>query len=279
MQPKADKQNQDAYFREARAWETSKTVAIERSRRNAWRVTSGAVAVAVLMSGTAAMLATRQPDPPVVIRVNDTTGTVDVVSRLKAGDATYDEVTRKYWTELYVRSREGYSRELAEDYYNTVGLMSGAVEQKRFADFFTPKNPMSPLNVYGEATKVRVIIKGSSFIKKDVLLVRYARLVERPGSDRAEVSNWAATVVFRFSGAPMSEKDRRVNPLGYQVLEYRIDPDAASPPVVQAGARLPRQLVVPSGVVVQPPNSSTVQVPAIQAPLGAASPEAAGGSS
>ena len=212
MATKADKLSTQAYFKEARAWETSKTVASDRSRRLAWYVASGATVVAVLMSASTALLAMRQPDPPVVIRVNDTTGAVDVVSRLKGGDATYDEVTRKYWSELYVRDREGYSRELAEDFYNTVGLMSNAGEQKRYAEFFSPKNPMSPLNVYGDVAKVRILIKGSSFIKWNVLLVRYSKLVDRAGADRPEVTHWAATVVYRFSGAPMSEKDRPHQP-------------------------------------------------------------------
>ena len=268
MKSASDKKAEQAYFKEARSWETSKVTQSELSRRRAWMVASGATVVALAMSATTALLATRESDPPVVIRVNDTTGAVDVVSRLKAGDTTYEEVTRKYWTELYVRSREGYSRELAEDFYATVGLMSGPVEQRRYAEYFSPKNPISPLNVFGDAAKVRIVVKSSSFIKPTVLLVRYTRLVDRPGTDRPEVSNWAATVVFKFSGAPMSEKDRRVNPLGYQVLEYRIDPDASSPapaPVVLTAPAAPAP--VGPAITVMPgngtPPATLVQVPAI----------------
>ena len=74
--------------------------------------------------------------------MNEATGSVDVVQRLKGGDTTYDEVSNKYWTELYIRYREGYSRELAEEYYNNTGLMSCAPEQKKIrAHFSTRRTP------------------------------------------------------------------------------------------------------------------------------------------
>ena len=176
--------------------------------------------------------------------------------------------TRKYFTELYVVQREGFSKELAENTYYTVGLMSGGTEQKRFSDSFLPKNPLSPINVYGDMAKVKIRISGSSFIKSNVLLVRYVREVERPGADRPEVSHWAATVIFKFSGSPMSEKDRRINPLGYQVLEYRVDPDASSDARSPTGAVVSfTPPFVPAAMSVLPAPGPTPTVPAIAVPV------------
>lgn len=264
MSSKVERAQLASFLKESRSWEVDKVAQLAKSRSAAWMVAGVAVAVAIANSVSTAALVTRQPDPPVVIRVNDTTGTVDVVSRLKAGDTTYDEVQRKYWTEQYVRLREGFSKELAEDSYYAVGLMSGNAEQKRYADGFNPKNATSPLIVYGDTGKVRIRVKGSSFIKSNVLLVRYSREVEKPGQERPEVTHLAATVVFKYSGSPMSERDRRINPLGYQVMEYRIDPDAATVDLRSVlAAPAPQPVAPPTSVTVLPATGPTTVVPAI----------------
>jgi len=220
-----DKENVEKYLQETRSWETDKVQALEKSKNIAWRI---AIASSVLTfaSVTAVIVLTPlKTIVPYVIRVDNSTGIVDVVNSLKDGETSYDEAINKYFTQWYVRYREGYSKELAEEYYSNVGIMSSALEQKKYYDFFNPKNPLSPLNIYGKYAKVKVVIKSTSFIKNDIALVRYSTEIER-GSDNPEVSHFAATITFSYSGAPMKETDRAVNPLGFQVVEYRNDPDA-----------------------------------------------------
>jgi type IV secretion system protein VirB8 len=265
MAAKVEAKDLENYLHEARSWETDRAVRSERSRKLAWIVAGVATFVAAGTSSTSALLATREPDPPVVLRVSEATGSVDVIERLAGGDTTYDEVTNKYWTERYVGYREGYLRPIADEYYNTVGLMSAPTEQKRYGDWFTPKNPVSPLNLYGDAARVRVQVKSTSFIKRDVALVRFSKEVERPGS-KAEATHWAATVVFKYSGAPMKESDRRVNPLGYQALEYRIDPDAASGEPRPVTAQPPAPATPAQGVVLFPGQAHQTAIPDPQRP-------------
>ena len=153
------KKDFEAYLREARSWETDKLQQLERSRTIAWRVAVGSAVLA-----TAAVLALAALTPlkrvePFVIRVDNSTGIVDVVQTLKDGNTTYDEAMNKYFTQWYVRYREGYSKELAPDYYTNVGLMSVGLEQQKYFEFFNPKNPLSPLNVFGPYAKVKVRIR------------------------------------------------------------------------------------------------------------------------
>ena len=272
MSKSVEQKEMDAYLKEAQSWESDRISNSERAKVTAWILAGVASSVAVAASVAVALLATRQPDAPVVLKVNQSTGSVEVVNRLAGGDTTYDEVVRKYWTEQYVMSREGFMRQIADDQYNKIGLMSGGVERKRFGDWFNPKNPTSPLNQYTDGTRVRIYVKGSTFLKPNVALVRYTKQIERPGQERPEVTFWAATVNFKFSGAPMKEADRRVNPLGFQTIEYRVDPDSASgeprtdtpnPPAPQQTATNPNGVVVLPGVP-NPPAQQPGQVPAIQ---------------
>lgn len=250
-----------AYFHEAASWETNRLIQAERSKRTAWRIATGSFIAAVALALAVAGLTPLKKVEPYVIRVDNATGVVDVVEALTDGKTNYDEAVNKYFIQWYIRYREGYSRALSEEYYYATGLMSGTVEQQRYLQFFNPKNPLSPLNVYGDYAKVKISIKSTSFINSNVALVRYTKEIER-GADRPQITHWAATVTFRYTKAPMSEKDRGINPLGLQVTEYRNDPDALAPAATApAPAAAPAFEPAPS---VQAFPATAPAVPAIQ---------------
>jgi type IV secretion system protein VirB8 len=215
----------DKYLSEVQSWETDRVHMEQKSRQTAWRVAGVSLFLACLCVGAVAALVPLKTVEPFVVRVDNTTGVVDVVHTLKGGDTTYNESVNKYFAQIYVRAREGYFREMADVNYKAVGLLSGNTEQQRYFDYFTPKNPQSPLVVYGKYAKVNITIKSTSFIKPNVALVRFVKEVVR-GPDKPELSHWASTVTFKYVGAPMSDADRAVNPLGYQVTDYRTDPES-----------------------------------------------------
>ncbi len=215
----------DKYLDETRSWETDRVHAEQKSRQIAWRVAGASMAIAALSVFAVAGLVPLKTVEPYVVRVDNTTGVVDVMRSLKGGDTTYNEAINKFFAQTYVRAREGYFREISDVNYKTVGLLSGNVEQQRYFDFFTPKNSQSPLNIYGKYAKVNITIKSTSFIKPNVALVRFVKEIVR-GSDKPEQSHWASTVTFKYVGAPMSDADRSINPLGFQVTDYRTDPES-----------------------------------------------------
>jgi type IV secretion system protein VirB8 len=156
-----------------------------------------------------------------VFRVDTATGVVDLVSPLK-GTQTYDEAITKYWSARYVRMREGFMLDEAPHAFRTVTLMSGEREQQRFAEFYGPRNPQSPQILYRDGRAV-VTIKSITFPTRTLALVRFARTVTR-GGQKSE-SHWVATLGFEYVAAPMAESDRSINPLGFIVNEYRLDPE------------------------------------------------------
>jgi len=224
---KVEKQDMEAYLAEAKTWETDKVREADKSKKTAWRVATASGVVAFMAVAAVAMLAPLKEVDPFVIRVDNSTGVVDVVNALQDGKTTYDEAVNKYFVQWYIRYREGYTRDLAEAYYGYVGLMSNTTEQQKFYNWFNPKNPRSPLAMYGNTAKVNINILSTSFVAPNIALVRYIKSIQR-GLDKPEETHWAATVTFRFTKAPMSEKDRAINPLGFQVTDYRNDPETVA---------------------------------------------------
>jgi type IV secretion system protein VirB8 len=267
MLTKVEKQNFEQYLGEAQSWETNRLMQAEKSKKLAWTIAAVASGLAFAAVIAIVGLTPLKQTELRIVRVNDTTGTVDILNEIPNAKTSYDEAINRYFAGQYIRFREGYSRKLADEYYASVGILSAPAEQRRYGEGFSPKNPQSPLNLYGENARVKVHIKGYSFLKKDVVLVRYWKEVERGASERPVVTHWAATVVFKYSGAPMAEKDRETNPLGFQVTEYRNDPDTV---VASEGAPAPAAMQpapvandVPTILPGVPNAAPAGQVPAI----------------
>lgn len=227
----------DAYLKEARSWETSKLEEKEKSAHRAWLAFWGVLTIAVAQGLGISFLTPLKTVEPLVIRVDKSTGIVDQVTTMVDGKTNYEEAVNKYFLQKYVLYREGYSKELFEEFYNAVGIMSEPIEQQKYYESINPKNPRSPVNLYGPYAKVRIAIKSVSFLRPDIGSVRYMRTVER-GLDKSEVTHWVATIGFKYAGRAMKESDRAVNPLGFQETDYRNDPDALQdmPPRFDSGA-------------------------------------------
>lgn len=213
------------YFAKARRFDQDRLIAAERSKRLAWGVAAGASCLATAALVAVAALAPLKTVEPFVIRVDASTGIVDVVDALITSSGTYDEAVTKYFAARYVRSREGWAASEAEENFRTAALMSSPDEQARFAALYRGSNPESPQNLLGKAAVARVQVKAISLINRNVVQVRFLRDTRR--GDEHKVTHWVATLTYAYVNAPTSSNDRLVNPLGFLVSEYRADPEVA----------------------------------------------------
>lgn len=212
------------YFAEAKSWNADRLRAAERSRKFAWVVAGAAGVVAVVAVGAVAIMSPLKTVEPFVVRVDRSTGSVEVMTALTSETPlTYDEAVTKAFLAQYVRAREGWLAPAAEADFRQVSIMSTSAEQQRWADFYRPANPGSPQVVYGLGGEAQVSIRAISFVAEGVANIRFNRTV-RVGQQVTE-SDWIATAAFTYTKAPMAEGDRLRNPLGFQVTSYRADPE------------------------------------------------------
>lgn len=261
MKRTVEKKDFKGFVREAQSWETSRLQTAQHSERKAWRVAAGAGLTTVAMALAIAMMMPLKQVEPFVVRVDNSSGKVDIVQALTDGKTTYDEAVNKYFVQRYTHVREDYSADLAKVYYDAVGLMSGPAEAQRYVSLMDKANPKSPLKLYGNAARVVIDVASTSFVSPGVALVRFTKSVERSGTQPL-LSYWAATITFHFSKAPMSDKDREINPLGFQVDEYRVDQDSGVD--LSAAQPVPRPAVAQTAPV----------APALSLPTMALSPTA-----
>lgn len=216
--------NLKSYFEKARRFDQDRMIQVERSNRLAWSIAIASAIVAGISILAVASLAPLKTVEPFVVRVDNSTGIVDVVSALSATAGTYDEAVTKYFAAKYVRGREGYVWSEAQENFRTIALLSTQAEQARFAATYRGSNPQSPQNVYGRSATVRINIVSIALINQNVASVRYVRSVTR--GEEVRTTHFVATLTYSYANAPMSSTDRLVNPLGFAVSEYRADPEA-----------------------------------------------------
>ncbi len=216
--------NLKSYFEKARRFDQDRMIEVERSNRLAWSIAIAAGIVAGISILAVASLAPLKTVEPFVVRVDNSTGIVDVVSALSATAGTYDEAVTKYFAAKYVRGREGYVWSEAQENFRTIALLSTQAEQARFAATYRGSNPQSPQNVYGRSATVRINIVSIALINQNVVSVRYIRSLTR--GEEVRTTDFVATLTYSYANAPMSSTDRLVNPLGFAVSEYRADPEA-----------------------------------------------------
>lgn len=211
----------EAYFERSRTYDGVRVLEAARRQKVAWSIACVSAAAAIAsLAAVIGMLPLRTVEVH-VFRVDKATGVVDLVSPLK-GTQTYDEAITKYWSALYVRMREGFMADEAPHAFRTVTLMSAEREQQRFAEFYGPRNPQSPQVLYRNG-RADVTVKSITFPTKQLALVRFARTVAT-GGQKSE-SHWVATLSFEYVAGSMAESDRAINPLGFVVNEYRLDPE------------------------------------------------------
>lgn len=214
---------QEQYFEQAISWD-EEIYRKERESKQRWRITAGVFA-AISLSAVIALagLTPLKTAVPYVIKVEKTTGIVEVLDPLEARTVEIDEAVSKHFIVQYLNAREQYSVQTREKNYITVGKMSS---EKVFAEYrqqFDPDNPDSPLNLYGEDATVTCWIRGFAPINEDTYIVRIKRTVRRATELRE--SYWMVTLSFEYLMEPKTESDRIDNPLGFQVTAYSKNPE------------------------------------------------------
>lgn len=211
------------YFQEARSWDQDRVRSALRSTRIAWTVAAVTSVLAAASIFAVAALAPLKTVVPYVIRVNQTTGAVDVQTALTQRPMRYDEAVTKYFLAQYVRTRESWIPTAAEENFRFVTILSQPAEQQRWARFFSNNNAASPQNAWGKNVVVQARVRNIAFINDRVANVRFTREIQTETDTQS--SDWIATVTFAYANAPMAEGDRYRNPLGFQVENYRSDPE------------------------------------------------------
>ena len=223
----------DAYLAESASWDADRVASMKRSARIAW-VAAGAAVICALTASVALMLLMplKRVDP-FVVRVDSSTGLVDVVP-VYVGRAPMPEVVTRYFLDHYVTTCERFNFPTAESDYEECGAFHSAQRNQAWFAAWNRTNPASPLNLYKDGTTIRAQVTSVSFFTRsdgvtDLAQVRYFKAKRQAGSAEEVRSYFIASIRYTYGSPSTDPKVRRWNPLGFKIVDFIPEPEVAAP--------------------------------------------------
>jgi len=232
----------DAYFRDAVSWDADKSASLGRSTRVAWRVACAGWVCAMASCIALLVLMPLKRVDPFVIRVDKSTGIVDVVP-VYTGHVRMEDTVTRYFLSHYVSVCERFNFSTAESDYEECGAFHSAQRNQAWYALWNPTNPRSPLNVHKDGSSVSVQVESVSFFKRasglaDLAQVRYVKTERQDGGAPERLTHWIATIQYGYAQPAQDARTRRWNPLGFKVLEFTPEPEVLTePPAPSASSK------------------------------------------
>lgn len=215
----------DEIYRESATWAADRRAASERSRTLAWTIAGIATAVALIEAIALAALTPLKREVPYTLLVDRQTGAVEALKPLEQETIAPDAALTRSFLVQYVIARESFDRDTLVPNYRKVALLSTGEARARYLASMRASNPASPLASLPRNANIDVLIRSVSSLTGNRSLVRFSTVRTDPGGRGQVAQHWVAVVSYRYTEAEMSADDRLLNPLGFQVIRYRRDPE------------------------------------------------------
>lgn len=262
-----------------------------KSVRRAWIVAFTSLLMSLILLGGYFYLLPLKEKVPYLVMADAYTGTA-TIAQLK-DNSTYQSVTAEEAVTRsnvahFILARESYDAStVGERDWRTVYTMSSKDVAAQYDTLHSRNNPQSPLNLFGTSRAIRIKILsitpigGAGSEVPRGATVRFQRtLFDKTTGAASPLDSKIATLEFKYNpNLKMDEEDRIENPLGFQVTDYRVDTDYASPPPTEVPINsLPRVMQPYNNM--QPGSAPFDQVPApasiTDTAIGASAPNASG---
>ncbi len=226
------REKRDDYYAMAGSWTDERTRSIDASRKIAWVVAMVATTVALLLAITIFFMVPLKTVIPHTLLVDRQTGFVQALDPAKPQKIAPPQALTQSFLVQYVEAREGFDIATVQGQYKKIALWSSGAAKNRYVTLMQASNPQSPLARLPRTTVIDVNVRSVSQLSDNSALVRFSSTRLDQGGSEQPIENWVAVIKYRYSNVPMTVEDRYVNPLGFEVLDYRKDAEAL--PAAQA---------------------------------------------
>ncbi|HHA2860571.1 conjugative transfer protein [Stenotrophomonas maltophilia] len=220
-----------------------------RSERRAWWVATGSLLMSLALAGGYYYMLPLKEKVPFLVMADAYTGTATVArlsGTFQGETITTNEAINRSNVAQYVLARESYdSAVMGLRDWELVFVMSTDPVAQSMRVRYAGNNPQNPFVMYGRERAIRVKIlsitplgaePNGSFRGASVRIQR--SLLDKRTGVSTYLDNQLVTMRFGYNqNLALSEQDRILNPLAFQVTEYRVDNDySRGVPVPDDGA-------------------------------------------
>jgi type IV secretion system protein VirB8 len=274
--PLAGKAARAHYYEAASSWAEDTHASLRKSRKTAWIIASVAVGVAGLQAIAMAFLLPLKQSVPYTITVDRETGYVQTARGVDLGPISESEAIAQSFAVQYVLARESFEASDYQDKFRKTLMWSQGAAETEYQREWDKANPVGIRNRVRPTTRIKVTVKSVTILGPRSAMVRFDTEQSEGPSSGGMRQPWVASITYSFSGKPISEQDRYMNPLGYQVATYRRDAETTQPINVAPPPPPPQAVIAPvpatpSSTTVEP-STNGVSAPATNAVVAAPTP-------
>ena len=206
-------------------WESNTIDLIQQSERRAWTVAKTASIGFVLSVVAIGLLMPLKETRPYVMRVDKTTGAIDLVTSVRGKDVSNDEVQDKYFVNQLILNKEGYDWHTLKNSYLITQELSSPEVFKPHELLYQGNN--APNKIYGDKFMITPQVTSITIQDNDTATVRFAKSkIDVASGQEIERTNWVATIGFKYSPEILAtETQRLINPFGFTAVSYQAVPE------------------------------------------------------
>ena len=170
---------------------------------------------------------------PFVVQVDKSTGLTEILHIANTSDIPSSEIMDKYWVSQFIYAHENYDWNTLNDDIEKVRQLAVPEVYDSYVTQFNGQNGEKSIesklqNKYRVVVQIKSIVINSvnSGVEK-VATVRFSKKTIKNDSGLEVGSNsWTANIAYEYYPEFDSvESARLVNPFGFKVLSYRVDPE------------------------------------------------------
>jgi type IV secretion system protein VirB8 len=180
--------------------------------------------LSIVSIGVVAYVINTKRFDPFVIQIDDTTGIAKVVNPLTSTVLSGNEALAQYFIKKYIIARETYNPvDFSTEAKRVVRLLSA---NSIYWDYrsYLKNEAVDPTIKYGQKNTTYLMVKSWSKLADKKYIMRFS-INETAGA--MKVFNKIAVVEFQYLPMELTENDKDVNPVGFQVTGYRMDDDSS----------------------------------------------------
>ncbi len=180
--------------------------------------------LSIISIGVVAYVINTKRFDPFVIQIDDTTGIAKVVNPLSSSILSGNEALAQYFIKKYIIARETYNPvDFSTEAKRIVRLLSS---NSIYWDYrgYLKNEAVDPTIKYGQKNTTYLVVKSWSKLADKKYIMRFS-INETAGA--MKVFNKIVVVEFQYLPMELTESDKDVNPVGFQVTGYRMDDDSS----------------------------------------------------
>jgi type IV secretion system protein VirB8 len=263
------------YYEAANSWAEDTHATLRKSRTTAWIIASVAVGIAAIQGVALVVLIPLKQTVPYTITVDRETGYVQTTRGVNLGTLSESQAVAQSFVVQYVLARETFdTTDFRELYRKTLAWSQGPAEAEYLRDW-SESNPNGIRSRVSPNTRIQVIVKSVTILTPKTAMIRFDTERSDAGGQPGMRQPWVASVSYSFSGKPISEQDRYLNPLGFQISNYRRDAETPQPIALPPQTPAPLMQPAPAPGTGAPIGVTTLPVPGMPASATPAPPPSA----